>query len=100
MAKSKYKGPPRPAPLKAVLQELELALARNNDRAHKENEDLYDRAFRAGYEYGLKRAIEIVNYEIGIRLNPPNIFYGMEAEKELRRRLEKEAEGLGILGIQ
>jgi hypothetical protein len=102
MAKSKYKGPPRPAPLKAVLQELELALARNKaDRAaHKENEDLYDRAFRAGYEYGLKRAIEIVNYEIGIRQNPPNIFYGMEAEKELRQRLEKEAEGLGILGIQ
>jgi hypothetical protein len=86
---AKYKGPRRPAPLQAVLRELEVSLARNNDRDHKENEDLYDRGFRAGYEYGLKRAIEIVNYEIGIRQNPPNVFYGMETEKEIRRRLEK-----------
>jgi hypothetical protein len=70
---AKHKGPNHPAPLEAVLQGLETALAWNNDRAHKEEEDLYDRAFRAGYEYGLKRAIEIVNLEIGIGQNPPNI---------------------------
>jgi hypothetical protein len=72
---AKYKGPRRPAPLRAVLRELEVTLDRNNDRPHKAEEDLFDRAFRAGYEYGIKRAIEIVNYEIGISQNPPNINY-------------------------
>jgi hypothetical protein len=76
---AKYKGPRRPAPLKAALQELKLALARyKTDPALLVKEELFDRAFRAGYEYGIKRAIEIVNYEIGIRQNPPNIFYGMK----------------------
>jgi hypothetical protein len=72
---AKYKEPRRAALPYAVLRELEKALAWNNDRAQKEEEDLHDRAFRGGYEYGLKRAIEIVNREIGIRQNPPNINY-------------------------
>ncbi|MDR1176035.1 MAG: hypothetical protein LBK83_11275 [Treponema sp.] len=51
----------------AVLRELENALAWNNDRAHKEDEDVHDRAFRGGYEYGLERAIEIVIMQQGVK---------------------------------
>jgi hypothetical protein len=78
---AKYKRPRRPAPLKAVLKELKTVLARNKfDPAHRAEEDLFSKTFRAGYEYGIKRAIEIVNCEIGIRQDPPNFFYGIEED--------------------
>jgi hypothetical protein len=97
MAKSKYKRPPRPAPLKAVLKELKSTLDKyryNPD--HATEKDIYIRGIHAGYEDGIKQAIEIVNYEIGIRQNPPNIFYGLESEEEKKQRLQKRAEDLGI----
>jgi hypothetical protein len=78
---AKYKGPRRPAPLKAVLQELESALARFvTNSSCEEKEDMFIKGCHAGYIDGLKRAIGIVNYEIGIRQNPPNIFYGIEGK--------------------
>jgi hypothetical protein len=77
---AKHKGPNHPAPLEAVLQGLETALARHKAdiAVHKEDGYLLSKAFQEGYEDGLKRAIEIVNLEIGIRQNPPNIFYGIK----------------------
>jgi hypothetical protein len=73
---AKYKGPRRPAPLKAVLGELETALARYEaDSAHEAETDKFLRGCHAGYIDGLKRAISIVNMEIGMRLDPPNINY-------------------------
>jgi hypothetical protein len=79
MAKSKHKGPPRPAPLKAVLQELKSALDKHRfNPAQATEKDIYIQGFNIGYENGIKRAIEIVKCEIGIRQNPPNISYGME----------------------
>jgi hypothetical protein len=73
---AKYKGPRRPAPLIAVLRALESDLALfKTESSHKEEEDMFMRGYHAGYTYGLKRAISIVNSEIGIRQNPPNINY-------------------------
>jgi hypothetical protein len=79
----KYIGPPRQALSKAVLQELEsvLALLKDNQKA---NEDRFDMGFRYGYETGIRRAFGIVNYEIGKRQNPPDIFYGMESPPPTR----------------
>jgi hypothetical protein len=78
MTANKRQEPPRPALFKAVLQELESVLALLKDN-HKAKEDPFDIGFRYGYETGIRRAIGIVNYEIGIRKNPPDIFYGMES---------------------
>jgi hypothetical protein len=73
---AKYKGSYRPAPLEAVLRELENALVRYKDATSPETEtDIFCRGRHIGYESGIKRAVEIVNYEIGIRQNPPNINY-------------------------
>jgi hypothetical protein len=73
---AKYKGPYPRSPLKAVLQELETALARYEaDPAHEAETDKFLRGCHAGYIDGLKRAISIVNMEIGIRQNPPNNNY-------------------------
>jgi hypothetical protein len=66
-------------PLEAVLRELENALVRYKEATSPETEtDTFCRGRHAGYESGIKRAIEIVNCEIDMRQNPPNIFYGME----------------------
>jgi hypothetical protein len=76
----KHKGPRRPAPLKAVLQELESALAEceaqyKADFARKTQTDTFISGRHAGYKYGIEQAIRIVNLEIGIRQNPPNVNY-------------------------
>jgi hypothetical protein len=72
----KCKTPKGADPLKAVLQGLESALARYKaDPSLETEEDVFYRGLHAGYENGLKRAIDIVNYEIGIRQEPPNINY-------------------------
>jgi hypothetical protein len=66
-----------------ILNELKPLLARSKaDPSHKNETDTFIRGLYAGYEDGLKRAIEIVNYQIGIRLDPPDIFYGMEEKEE------------------
>jgi hypothetical protein len=76
MAKSKYKGLLPSDPLQAVLQELEATLARSEaDPAYRDEKDMFRIGYHAGYIDGLKRAINIVNYEIGIRQSPPNINY-------------------------
>jgi hypothetical protein len=65
--------------LHLILNELKPLLARSKtDPSHENETDTFIRGIHAGYEDGLKRAIEIVNYQIGIRLDPPDIFYGME----------------------
>jgi hypothetical protein len=72
----RYKGPRRPAPLEAVLRELESTLSRYKaGRDHDAEKDAFLPGIYIGYEYGMRRAIEIVNGEIGIRQNPPNINY-------------------------
>jgi hypothetical protein len=64
------------APLKAVLRELESTLAREEaNHSREEVKDMFISGCHAGYADGLKRSISIVNYEIGIRQNPPNINY-------------------------
>jgi hypothetical protein len=84
---AKYKEPRRPAPLEAVLRELESILAWDKEHSDSEAEtSTYRQGMQAGYEYGMKRAIEIVNHEIGIRQDPPNIFYG-------RFRIHRPADG-------
>jgi hypothetical protein len=83
---AKHKGPRRPAPLKAVLQELESTLALHKARHDREAEkDAYIRGIYAGYEDGMRRAIEIVNCEIGVRQNPPNVNYPGERPKERKK---------------
>jgi hypothetical protein len=73
---AKYKGPRRPAPLQAVLRELETQLAKYEaDPAHETETDKFLRGCHSGYIDGLKKAISIVNMEIGIRQDPPNINY-------------------------
>jgi hypothetical protein len=73
----------RAAPLEAVLRELENALVRYKDIiSHETETDTFCWGRHAGYESGIKRAIEIVNCEIGMRQNPPNIFYGMEKQNK------------------
>jgi hypothetical protein len=68
-----------PPPLEAVLRELENALVRYRETTFPETEtDIFCRGRHAGYESGIKRAIEIVNCEIGMRQNPPNIFCDKE----------------------
>jgi hypothetical protein len=63
-------------PLTAVLRELESTLAREEaNHSHEEVRDMFISGCHAGYAGGLRRAINIVNYEIGIRQNPPNINY-------------------------
>ena len=90
--------------LKAVLQELEFTLARYKaDPAHESEKDIFIRGIHAGYEYGIKRAVEIVNYEIGIRQDPPNINHPGErpqsaaalAEDALRDEKEPGNDGGG-----
>jgi hypothetical protein len=72
-----------PAPLEAVLRELENALVRYKDVTSPESETVtFCKGCHVGFESGIKRAIEIVNCEIGIRQNPPNIFYGMEKQNK------------------
>jgi hypothetical protein len=66
----------RADPLEAVLRELENAIVRYKEITSPETEtDTFYRGRHAGYESGMKRAIEIVNYEIGIRQDSPNINY-------------------------
>jgi hypothetical protein len=73
---TKAKEPRRPAPLKAVLQQLEAYLARyKNEYSPKAAKDDFMRGLYSGYIDGLKKAISIVNMEIGIRQDPPNINY-------------------------
>ena len=70
-----------PETLQSVLNELNAALARYEaDFVHEAEENTFACGCHAGYRDGLKRAISIVQYEIGIRQNPPNISYGMEEE--------------------
>jgi hypothetical protein len=69
-----YKGPRRPAGLEAVLQELETQLAVYEAELYYRG-DLAREMYRAGYREGLRRAINIIRYEIGIRQDPPNINY-------------------------
>jgi hypothetical protein len=60
--------------LEAIMRELkkDLSLGQN----HLVNEkDSFMRACYYGYTDGLKRAIDIINIEIGLRQNPPNINY-------------------------
>jgi hypothetical protein len=62
--------------IEAVLQDLEGHLVRYEAEPGREAEtDRFSRGWDAGYIGGLKRAISIVNYEIGIRQDPPNINY-------------------------
>jgi hypothetical protein len=73
---AKHKDPRRPASLEAVLQELESTLAQHKASHDREAEkNTFMRGVYFGYEDGMRRAIEIVNGEIGIRQNPPNINY-------------------------
>jgi hypothetical protein len=75
MAKE-YKGPRNPDPIQAVLEELQTHLAKYTaDPSHKEEKDAFLKGCHAGYADGLKRAINIIQYEIGIRQDPPNINY-------------------------
>jgi hypothetical protein len=73
---AKYKGPRHESdPLKAALQELETQLTRYEAEPDHVGRDLARRMYRAGYANGLRRAINVIQYEIGIRQNPPNINY-------------------------
>jgi hypothetical protein len=73
---AKAKGLHRLAPLEAVLEDLERTLAKYEaEPAHKAETDKFLKGCRAGYADGLRYAINIVNYEIGIRQDPPNINY-------------------------
>jgi hypothetical protein len=73
---AKTKGPGRPEPLEAVLEELETCLARyRNEYSPKAAKDDFMRGLYSGYIDGLKKAISIVNMEIGLRQDPPNINY-------------------------
>jgi hypothetical protein len=71
---AKTKEPRRPEPLRAVLQELETQLARYEAEPGYRG-DLAREMYRAGYTDGLRRAISVIQCEIGIRQNPPNINY-------------------------
>jgi hypothetical protein len=67
----KANGPRRPAPLKAVLQDLERTLARYGaDPAHEAETDKFLRGCHAGFIDGLKYAIDAVQLEIGLSQNP------------------------------
>jgi hypothetical protein len=61
--------------IKAVLEELESTLTRFEAGQDEKERDMFKIGCRYGYIDGLKRAIDIVNFEIGIRQNPPNINY-------------------------
>jgi hypothetical protein len=62
--------------LNLISNELNVALARHKaDPSHEAETDTFIRGHNAGYENGLKRAIDTVNYQIGIRQDPPNINY-------------------------
>jgi hypothetical protein len=69
----------RPAPLEAVLQQLEAHLARyeadNPIEGPNTAKAPFMRGVEVGYIDGLKRAISIVQCEIGLRQDPPNINY-------------------------
>jgi hypothetical protein len=68
--------------LERIVKELESDLARYKaDPSHETGKDMFSRGLYAGYEHGLKRAVNIVNYEIGIRQDPPNISYGVGANR-------------------
>jgi hypothetical protein len=73
---SPAQSPDIPETLQSILNELNAALARHKaDSAHDPQTDHFIQGIHAGFEYGINRAINIVNYEIGIRQNPPNINY-------------------------
>jgi hypothetical protein len=61
----------------AVLRELEKTIARYEAESPPKGtaKGAFFRGLNAGYIGGLKLAINAVNYEIGIRQNPPNINY-------------------------
>jgi hypothetical protein len=62
--------------LNLISSELKTVLNQyKSDHPLKTETDTFTRGVLAGYEYGMKKAIEIVNYQIGIRQNPPNINY-------------------------
>jgi hypothetical protein len=67
---ARYKGPLPADPLKAVLQELQNHLARyeadNPIEGPKAAKAPFMRGLETGYIDGLKRAIRIVQCEIGI----------------------------------
>jgi hypothetical protein len=83
MAKPTNETPYVPETLQSVLIELNAVLAQHKAKTARENEanNTFTMCIHAGFEYGIKRAIDIVNYEIGIRQEPPNIFYGTEKRK-------------------
>jgi hypothetical protein len=73
--------------LRLILNELKPVLARYKaDPAHEAETDTFIRGVYAGYKDGLRRAIDTVNYQIGIRLDPPDISYGMEKESGPSRK--------------
>jgi hypothetical protein len=84
MAKRPLKPSPEylpniPETLQSVLNELNTVLERYKaDLSHETETDIFIKGIHAGFEHGINRAIDIVNYEIGIRQDPPNIFYGMK----------------------
>jgi hypothetical protein len=65
--------------IEAVVQELKKALAlRETALANEKEKDPFIRGCYYGYTDGMKHAIEIVNLEIGLRQDPPNINYSGE----------------------
>jgi hypothetical protein len=65
--------------LEAALKELETQLAKYKENPGFNMEtDAYLRAYFDGYTNGMKGAIVTVQLEIGIRQDPPNVFYGLE----------------------
>jgi hypothetical protein len=73
--KAPAQSPDIPETLQSVLTELNVALARYEADSPHKDKTAFMRGLYAGYMDGLKRAISIVNCEIGIRQNPPNINY-------------------------
>jgi hypothetical protein len=69
------KEPGGAAPLESVLQELETQLTRYEAEPDDGQRNLAKGMYRAGYANGLRSAINVMHYEIGIRQNPPNINY-------------------------
>jgi hypothetical protein len=62
--------------IEAVVRELKKAISLYETSFYDEKEkDPFIRGCHYGYLDGMKRAIEIVNLEIGLRQDPPNINY-------------------------
>jgi hypothetical protein len=69
-------APSERSAIEAALADIEADLKNRELKPEEEREtDTFLRGYRAGYTEGLKRAISAIRYEIGIRLNPPNISF-------------------------